>query len=132
MAVVLVRRLERWGSPLLLMALIYFLSAQPELSSGLGLIDLIGRKILHAASYGLLCFLWWRALVSAAAPRLALALALCVAIAYAISDEYHQTFVAGRSGAASDVAIDAVGAVAAAVAVRRRTTGEGRDAFARG
>jgi len=50
------RALSRFGPPILLMAVIFALSAQPDLNSGLGTLDLIGRKIIHAASYGLL---WW-------------------------------------------------------------------------
>jgi hypothetical protein len=49
-------------APLALMALIFVLSAQPNLDSGLGTLDLILRKIVHMAEYGLLLFLWWRAL----------------------------------------------------------------------
>ena len=48
------RRLEPWVSPLLLMAVIFVLSAQADLTSGLGTIDLIGRKVIHFAQYGLL------------------------------------------------------------------------------
>ena len=51
-----------YGPPLALMALIFFFSAQPYLNSGLGVWDTIGRKLIHAATYGALWFLWWRAL----------------------------------------------------------------------
>ena len=44
------------------MALIFFLSAQPDLSSGLGVWDLILRKFAHAGAYALLTLLWFRAL----------------------------------------------------------------------
>src|SRR3954470_13870906 len=37
----------RYAPPLLLMALIFVLSAQPDLSSGLGVWDLILRKLAH-------------------------------------------------------------------------------------
>ena len=36
--------------PLALMALIFVLSAQSDLDSGLGMVDLIGRKLVHVAS----------------------------------------------------------------------------------
>src|SRR3712207_7480726 len=39
-----------------------FRSAQPDLNSGLGLLDTIGRKLVHFAEYALLALLWWRAL----------------------------------------------------------------------
>jgi VanZ family protein len=105
--------------PLLLMAVIWFFSAQPDLSSGLGLVDLVGRKLIHAAEYALLCFLWWRALRARGEIRAALAGAFLLAVAYAVVDEYHQTFVPGRSGSLVDVAIDAAGAALAVALIRR-------------
>ena len=102
------------------MALIFFFSHQPDLSSGLGVWDLIGRKIVHAAEYALLCVLWWRALATTTSPSRAVAAATAISIAYAISDEVHQTFIEGRHGSAMDVAIDAAGVALAAAWLRRR------------
>ncbi len=48
---------------------------------------------------------------------------MVIAVAYSITDEYHQTFVDGRVGAVTDVLIDAAGAVSAAALIllaRRR------------
>lgn len=119
----LASRLIPWLAPLLLMAVIYFFSAQPDLSTGLGLIDLIGRKMVHAAEYALLCFLWWRALRTRMELRYALTLALAISVGYAALDEYHQSFVHGRHASVVDVAIDSVGALAAAVGVWRTRGG---------
>jgi VanZ family protein len=113
-------RLDPWLPPLALMALIFVLSAQPDLSSGLGTIDLIGRKIIHASEYALLCFLWWRALREVLSARHAPLAALAIAIAYSATDEFHQTFVHGRHGTPVDVLIDAVGSVTVAVVLLRR------------
>jgi VanZ family protein len=115
----IVSRLDPWLPPILVMAAIFTLSAQPDLSSGLGTIDLIGRKIVHMAEYALLCFLWWRALRTVVPHTRALALAFALTVAYACSDELHQTFVEGRSGNPLDVAIDTAGAAAAVLAIRR-------------
>ena len=112
-------RIDAWLPPIAMMAVIFALSAQPDLTSGLGTIDLVGRKIVHMAEYALLCFLWWRALRTVLPPPRALAVALAVTVAYACTDELHQTFVDGRKGTPVDVAIDAVGAGAAALAIRR-------------
>lgn len=112
--------LDPWAPPLLLMAVIWFLSDQPDLSSGLGVIDLVGRKLIHAAVYALLCFLLWRVLRTRLGVRAALAAAFLVAVAYGAVDEYHQTFVAGRTGSPIDVAIDAAGAAIAVLLIRRR------------
>lgn len=117
----LIARIDPWLPPILLMAVIYFFSAQPDLSSGLGLADVIGRKLIHAVEYALLCFLWWRALVTQLAPPQALAAALLVSVGYAALDEFHQTFVEGRNGSPIDVAIDALGAGIAATVIARRT-----------
>ena len=110
-----------WGPPLALMALIYVLSDQPDLSSGLGALDVVLRKLVHMAEYGLLLFLWWRALREYVPPRAAVALAFVVTIAYSISDEWHQSFVEGRHGTPVDVAIDAVGMAVAVALIRGRT-----------
>jgi VanZ family protein len=111
-------RLDLWLPPLLLMGVIFFLSAQPSLDSGLGVIDHVGRKLIHFAEYALLCFLWWRALVTVTSPGRAALFALLLASAYAASDEYHQTFVEGRHGSPIDWAIDLAGAALAALRLR--------------
>src|SRR5882724_8623006 len=116
-------RLDPWAPPLALMAVIFFFSAQPDLNSGLGVVDLIGRKLVHAGEYALLCFLWWRALRGVIPERRAALLALVIAFAYSCTDEFHQTFIHGRHGTPVDVAIDMVGAVSVAAALRRRRAG---------
>ncbi len=116
----LVSRLDPWAPPLALMALIFVFSHQPDLSSGLGVWDVIGRKVFHAAEYALLCVLWWRALAGVTARDRAFAAAAALSLAYAVSDEVHQSFIEGRHGTPVDVAIDSVGIAAASLWVRRR------------
>jgi VanZ family protein len=111
-------RLDLWLPPLLLMGAIFVLSDQPSLDSGLGAIDLIGRKLIHFAEYALLCFLWWRALVTVTSPGRAALFAFLLASGYAATDEYHQSLVEGRHGTALDWAIDSAGAAAAALKLR--------------
>ena len=106
---------KRFAPPLLLMGLIFFLSAQPDLSTGLGTWDTVLRKGAHMAEYGVLWFLWWRAMGSGhPAPSIA------ITLLYAVSDEFHQTFVDGRHGSPVDVLIDAVGVTIAALLVLTR------------
>jgi VanZ family protein len=100
--------------PLTLMAVIFLLSSQPHLSTGLGTWDLILRKAAHVTEYGLLWWLWHRAL-----GHRHLAAAVSITLAYAATDEFHQRFVSGRHGTPVDVAVDAVG-VAIAIALARR------------
>ena len=102
--------------PLAFMGLIFFLSAQPDLDSGLGTVDLILRKLAHMTEYALLTVLWAWALRPVT--RLNIAIAAVIAVLYAASDEYHQTFVPGRAGTIVDVLIDSVG-VAIAIALLR-------------
>jgi len=103
--------LGRFGPPLVLMAVIFLLSAQPDLDSGLAW-DLPLRKLAHMAEFGLLWLLWWRAL-GYGDPRASIAITLV----YAASDELHQSFVEGRVGSPVDFCIDAAGVGIAGLAV---------------
>jgi len=113
------RKLDPWAPPLVLMAVIFFFSAQPGLNSGLGWIDHVGRKIVHASEYALLFFLWWRALRTVLDRTAALLPAFAIAVAYAITDEFHQRFVSGRHSSWVDVLIDSMGAGVCALLVYR-------------
>ncbi|MFM9128035.1 MAG: VanZ family protein [Solirubrobacterales bacterium] len=110
----LLRAASLFAPPLALMGVIFFLSAQPDLNSGLGVWDTIGRKFVHFAIFGALWWLWDRALDH----RHGL-VAAAITVAYAISDEYHQSFVDGRVGSVRDVLIDTAGVLAAWALTRR-------------
>lgn len=100
------------------MALIFLLSAQPDLSTGLGFWDLLLRKLAHAGVFGVLTLLWLRAL----GPQTNRALlgAVTISLLFAISDEYHQTLVSGRNGSPLDVGIDVIGIGVAVVIARSK------------
>ncbi|MDO9409978.1 VanZ family protein [Patulibacter sp.] len=102
------------------MGLVWFLSAQPDLSSGLKQ-DFVLRKAAHVTEFALLTVLWARALAGllprAREGRVLLA-AAAVALAWAAIDERHQHFVQGRVGSPRDVAIDAIGIVLAVLLLR--------------
>lgn len=123
------RGLDPWAPPVVLMAITWFLSSQSSLDSGLGLADLIGRKLVHATGYGVLCLLWWRALRTRLSMAGAIGAALAITVAYGAVDEYHQTFTPGRVGSPIDVAIDATGATVAALLIRRRAPGRRASAI---
>jgi len=110
---------SRYAPPVAVMALIFALSATPDLSSGLGAWDFVLRKIAHVTIFALL----WLTLARAADWRRPI-LACVIAVAYAASDEIHQSFVQGRHGTPVDVAIDSLGiglaALAWALTARRR------------
>jgi len=112
-------RVSRYAPPIAVMALIFALSATPDLSSGLGAWDLLLRKLAHITIFGVL----WLTVARATEWRRPI-LATVIALLYAASDELHQSFVAGRHGTPVDVAIDAFGiglaVLAWAIATRRR------------
>jgi len=98
------------------MAVIFALSAQPDLDSGLDY-DLPLRKLAHLVEFGVLWLLWWRAL-GYGDPKASIAIALL----YAVSDEWHQSFVDGRKGSPVDVAVDAAGVGLAGLVVWLRAS----------
>jgi VanZ family protein len=133
------RLLSLVGPPVAVMALIFFLSAQPGDMEDRAWWDVLLRKIAHVTEYLLLTLVCWRALLgiiphASAARRLGAAAG--IALLYAATDEFHQTFVTGRHGTPVDVLIDAIGvAIACALAYRyaerrRRTLGPSRPSAA--
>ncbi len=98
--------------------LIFAFSAQPNLrfvpDAGL---DFLVRKAGHMTVFGILALLVWYALATTTAWRRPWAWALAFAIVYAISDELHQGFVAGRHPSQVDVGIDGTGALIAVAIV---------------
>ncbi len=94
--------LRLWFPVVVWAGLIFALSSVPDLGTGLGLWDLVLRKLAHTAEFAVLGALLLRALRSEVPGFVA-------GVAYAISDELHQHFVPGRRGAPLDVLIDAVG-----------------------
>jgi len=93
-------------------ALIFGLSSIPSLSTGLGGWDYVLRKCAHMTEYAIFVVLLWRALGSELA-------ALAASVAYAVTDEIHQTFVRGRHGSPIDVGIDTVGMLVGLALLRR-------------
>src|SRR5665213_2630377 len=112
------RPLLAWAPVVAWAALIFLLSAQPNLRfvSDAGL-DFVVRKLGHVGVFGILALLLWRALAGTTAWRRPWAWAFALTVLYAASDEFHQEFVAGRHPSATDVGIDALGAMIALVAV---------------
>ena len=83
----------------------------------------------HAAEFAILFALALTVLdrLARSCSRRNVALALALSLLFAVSDEYHQTFVPGRGGTWTDVAIDGLGAfVAGLVAWQRRSSADHR------
>lgn len=106
------------------MAYLFASSAQerpPHVDSGFTWDD----KVQHAFAYGTLALLTYQVAMAALSRRMArlplMALVFAWVALYGLSDEWHQSFVAGRDASGWDLLADAVGGalVLAAIALRR-------------
>ncbi|MFN2507668.1 MAG: VanZ family protein [Chthoniobacterales bacterium] len=87
----------------------------PDISGAtIAAVQLLVRKAAHVTEYGILAALLWRALAHASAKTSSRAplIAFLAAVAYAVLDEFHQSFTTSRTGSPVDVIIDATGALA--------------------
>ena len=98
-------RLNVWLPVVVWAGVIFTLSAVPGLGTGLGTWDVALRKLAHLTEYAVLGALLLRAVRR---PPLAVVLGS----AYAVTDEFHQTFVSGRHGSPVDWLIDTAGVLA--------------------
>lgn len=110
-----------WGStavrrflpPLVVMAIIFTVSHQP--GDQLSLPAFPGSdKLAHAAAYGLLALTLIGAFnqsVRQSRPGSVVVITCLWSLAYGLSDEFHQSFIPGRSVSGFDVLADLVGAL---------------------
>ncbi len=110
---------ERFSAPHTSRLLAFFLSwLFPSLTvQGIDLIHLLLRKFGHFGEYCIFAVLLMRALrgeeeVSA---RRCAVWTMAITLAYAASDELHQSFVVGRTGAVNDIMIDFLGGLCGAL-----------------
>jgi VanZ family protein len=97
----MVQNLKRWWPSIVMMALIFAFSARPSDDlPDFGLWDTLVKKSGHVLGYGLLALSYWRALFFR---RERGWLAWLLTVLYALSDEFHQSFVAGRHASLLDV-----------------------------
>jgi len=110
----------RWAPVVAWMAAVFFVSS----ISNLGKAGRVPDWISHPVEYGAGAVLVCRAL---AVPRgrpvtaSTAVIATLLTTAYGITDEYHQSFVPGRTADPADVVKDLVGAAAASLVYRRWT-----------
>lgn len=103
-----------WLPAVLWMGFIFLFSSFHKLqASEIAWKDFIIRKTAHFLEYAILCFLFFRAFrkTTSFSQVKILFFSFILTFFYAITDEYHQTWVAGRSGRVIDVGIDSLGAV---------------------
>jgi VanZ family protein len=106
----------RWLPAVVMMAIIFLLSSLPsDRIPYYGAVDTFVKKGGHAIGYGLLGLSYFYALPKRLSKFYRVITALMMAILFALSDEYHQSFVQGRSSSLGDVLIDGIGAVIALV-----------------
>ncbi len=109
MAFELKRLPPRWGPAVLIMAAIFLASSTPaDNLPSFGLMDILVKKGGHFTGYFLLAMCLLRGL--GAGRKKAAILALGLVFVYAVSDEFHQSFVPGRNPDLEDVLIDMAGA----------------------
>ena len=127
MRVALRIRLVRWLPVLLWMGVIYFFSSQPDPFDFFKMkSQLTVSKAAHVAEYVVLAALLWRALRRepfGARTGKALVAVWLITLLYAMTDEYHQTFVAGRNGNWVDVGIDLITPTLGIILYRVRGSG---------
>lgn len=104
----------RWFAVVLWAGVIFTLSSIPSLKwSFAPFDDFVLRKLAHMGVYAVLtALLFWAFPKHTNRTRQAWLLAALLAGIYALSDEWHQTFVAGRHGSFRDVGIDTLGIAA--------------------
>jgi VanZ family protein len=68
-------------------------------------------NVMHVPLFGAVAFCSYKALSKGRELSLpAMVLAFAASVAYAVFDEWHQSFVAGRNASVSDVIVDVIGA----------------------
>ena len=74
------------------------------------IINYVTRKFAHIAEYAILTYLWFRSLWTRPGRFIpCVRWSMSLSILYAMSDEWHQTFVPSREGTLIDVVWDAAG-----------------------
>lgn len=115
--------LNSWAPVGIWAGIIYFLSSIPSLNTGLGLVDFVLRKGAHMTEYGILTALLARAFYRTRPDwrmfRI-VTLSGLFALLYAMTDEFHQHFVYGRTASVHDVVIDSCGIGLTLLILRRK------------
>jgi len=116
------RLVKNWLLVFFWAGFIFFLSGQPDLGLGLSKNwSFLFSYLAHFLEYTILTFL----LIAAfrehrLARKTVLILAVLFALAYAFSDEYHQSFIAGRQATVQDVLVDSLAVFLVAWLAKRK------------
>jgi VanZ family protein len=108
--------LKFWFPVLLYCCIIFGVSSIPSVEMPPGIVPHLD-KVIHAVEFGILAVLLARAVritsLTASLP-LVFAIALYFTVFYGVTDEFHQSFVPGRSADFDDLLADTIGAAIAA------------------
>ncbi len=125
------RLLKLWAPVAVWMSVLFYLSSLSEPAPGD--LFLIPDWISHPVVYAILAFLLCRALAAGRPLVLGHALvAVVLATAYGITDEWHQSFVARRDASVLDVMKDLAGAIVGSAAYIRLGPSRARRSGQRG
>ena len=87
------------------------------------MVHFITRKLAHFTEYAILGFLAARAFSTSPRPAISghwFLISAALVVAFALGDEYHQSFVPTRTGSFFDSLIDIAGGLTALLVIRRR------------
>lgn len=112
----LLKFLNAYLPPITWAGLIFFLSAQSTLPSAASVqLDYILKQSAHIFVYAILHFLIWRAIKinhHSTSDQIRLLLApIFITFIYALTDEFHQFFIPGRTATITDIGFDSIGII---------------------
>lgn len=109
--------LNAFAPPFIWAGVIFAFSAQSSLrGSELSSLDFLTKKLAHMFVYAVLYFLFYRAFHLTLATKSSTKVWIfpfLICFGYAISDEFHQSFVPGRYASSRDIGYDMLGALLA-------------------
>lgn len=101
------------------MVAIFVVSAQPTVPQLPGFLSSLTSAIGHFTVYAVLAALLWWVLGAFGVPAgRRFVIAFAGALVYGISDEWHQSFVPGRTPSVIDLFVDAIGALTGLVIIK--------------
>lgn len=110
-----------WMPAVILMAGIFWASSTASIDlPDYGALDTLVKKSGHMTGYALLALAYWFGLKGSAVEKYQFGLAWSMALLYALTDEFHQSFTPGRHPALMDVFLfDGGGAALALLTLKK-------------
>ena len=116
------QRFKLWLPAIIWMVVIFFFSSRPinNPSPNFSWLDFVFKKTCHLGEYAILDGLIFRAVSQKGqyTYKKIFISAFIIGLLYALTDEWHQTFVVGREGTLRDVGFDSLGMIAGLIITR--------------